>query len=354
MNATIEIPITQATISRISEVDFKTLEFGKHIADHMFMADYADGDWQSAKIIPYGNLSLSPAILALHYGQSVFEGMKAFRMTDGRVSVFRMEKHWHRLNKSLDRMCMPEIPEDLFTSAIHKLVELDKEWVPKEKESSLYLRPLVFATEARLGVKVSDQYKFMVLSSPVGPYYAKPLRVKVETEYVRAAEGGTGFAKCAGNYGGSFYPSQLARKEGFDQILWTDSKEHLYFDEAGTMNVLFVFGDTLVTPPLSTTILDGVTRASILDLARDMKMKVEERKISIREVQDGISKGVVSEAFGAGTAAVVAPIKSISINGTEYNLPDPTEKSFMVRVKKQISDIRSGNAPDLHGWNYVI
>lgn len=354
MNATIEIPVTQATISRISEVDFKTLEFGKYIGDHMFMADYANGDWQSAKIVPFGNLSLSPAILALHYGQSVFEGMKAFRMKDGRVSVFRVEKHWARMNKSLERMCMPDIPEDLFTSAIHKLVELDKEWVPKEKDSALYLRPIVFATEPRLGVKVSEQYKFMILSSPVGPYYAKPLRVKVETEYVRAAEGGTGFAKCAGNYGGSFYPSQLARKEGFDQILWTDSKEHLYFDEAGTMNVLFVIGDTLVTPPVSTTILDGVTRDSILQLARDAKMKVEERKISIREVQDGISKGVVTEAFGAGTAAVVAPIKTINIKGTDYNLPDATENSFMVRVKKQISDIRSGNAPDLHGWNYII
>mgnify|MGYP000576389242 CR=1 FL=1 len=354
MNATLEIPVTQATISRIKEVDFTSLEFGKHIADHMFLADYADGDWQSAKIIPYGNLSFSPAILALHYGQSVFEGMKAFRMKDGKISVFRIEKHWARLNKSLERMCMPEIPEDLFTSAMHKLVELDKEWVPKEKDSALYLRPIVFATEARLGVKVSEQYKFMILSSPVGPYYAKPLRVKVETEYVRAAEGGTGFAKCAGNYGGSFYPSQLARKEGFDQILWTDSKEHLYFDEAGTMNVFFVIGDTLVTPPLSTTILDGVTRASILQLARDIKMKVEERKISIREVQDGISKGVVTEAFGTGTAAVVAPIKSISIKGAEYTLPDATENSFMVKVKKQISDIRSGNAPDLHEWNYIV
>ncbi len=354
MNTTIEIPVTKAARSRIRDVDFKNLEFGKNISDHMFMADYAEGEWQDAKIVPYGNLSLSPAILALHYGQTVFEGMKAFRMQDGRVSVFRVDKHWDRMNKSLERMCMPLIPEDLFTSAIHRLIELDNKWVPNEKDSALYLRPLVFATEARLGVKVSDQYKFVVLASPVGPYYPKPLRVKVETEYVRAAEGGVGYAKCGGNYGGAFYPSHLAKKQGFDQVLWTDSHEHKYFDEAGTMNLFFVFDRTLVTPPLSSAILDGVTRASILDLARDMNFPVEEKKVSLNEVKEGLKKGLLREAFGSGTAAVVAPIKLISIQGKEYELPDVDDNSFMAKVKSQILEIRSGAAPDLHGWNYII
>jgi len=354
MNATFEIPITKASRSRIKEVDFTNLEFGKHIADHMFIADYAEGEWQNIRIIPYGNLSLSPAILGLHYGQTVFEGMKAFRMIDGRISIFRMDKHWERMNKSLHRMCMPQIPEDLFISAVHKLVKVDRQWVPKQEDSSLYIRPLVFATEVRLGVKVSDEYKFIILNSPVGPYYPKPLRVKVETEYVRAAEGGTGYAKCGGNYGGSFYAAYLAKKQGFDQVLWTDSKEHKYFDEAGTMNLMFIFDGTLVTPPISTAILDGVTRASILELARDMNVPYEERRVSIAEVKDAIKKGILKEAFGAGTAAVVAPIKTISIYGKDYDLPAWNENSFMIKVKNQLSDIRTGRQPDLHGWNYII
>lgn len=354
MNETIEIPVTKTKRSRLKDINFRKLEFGAHLADHMFSADYENGEWQDAKILPYGNLSFSPAILALHYGQSVFEGMKAFRMSDGRISVFRIEKHLDRLNKSLERMCMPQIPEELFVSAIHKLVEVDRQWVPKEEDSSLYIRPLVFATEERLGVKVSDRYKFMVLTSPVGPYYPKPLRVKVETEFVRAAEGGTGYAKCAGNYGGSFYASSRARKEGFDQVLWTDSKEHKYFDEAGTMNLFFLLDGILVTPPLSTTILDGVTRASILDIARDLNLPAEERRVTIAEVKEALKKGTLSEAFGTGTAAVVAPIKTISISGKDYNLPDCDESCFMLRAKKQLSDIRHGRQPDIHGWNYII
>lgn len=354
MHATLEIPVTNTKRSRIKEVDFRKLEFGVHLSDHMFTADYANGEWQDAKIIPYGDLSFSPAILALHYGQSVFEGMKAFRMKDGRISVFRMEKHWERMNKSLERMCMPAIPEELFMSAIHKLVDLDRQWVPKEDDSSLYIRPLVFATEERLGVKVSDQYKFIVLTCPVGPYYPKPLRVKVEMEFVRAAEGGTGYAKCAGNYGGSFYAAARAKKEGFDQVLWTDSKEHKYFDEAGTMNLFFLINGVLVTPPLSTTILDGVTRASIIDIARDMNVPVEERKVTVAEVKEALKKGTLAEAFGSGTAAVVAPIKIINIGGKDYTIPDWVENCFMLKAKKQLSDIRHGRLPDVHGWNYII
>ena len=251
-------------------------------------------------------------------------------------------------------MCMPEIPEELFLAALHKLIETDSKWVPKEKDSALYVRPLMFATEARLGVKVSEQYKFVILTSPVGPYYPKPLRVKVETEYVRAAEGGVGFAKCGGNYGGAFYPSQLAKKQGFDQVLWTDSKEHKYFDEAGTMNLFFVFDGTVVTPPLSTAILDGVTRDSVLAIARQLNYPIEERKVSLSEVKDGLKKGILQEAFGTGTAAVIAPIKFISIQGKDYELPDFDNNSLVVRAKNQIVDIRNGSAPDLFGWNYII
>lgn len=354
MNAILEIPVTKTKRSRIRDVNFRKLEFGKHIADHMFMADWDGSEWRDAKIIPYGKLSLSPAILGLHYGQTVFEGLKAFRMIDGRISIFRLDKHCERMNKSLERMCMPLIPEELFISAVHKLIEVDKQWVPKEEDASLYIRPLIFATEERLGVKVSEQYKFIILTSPVGPYYPKPLRVKVETEYVRAAEGGTGYAKCGGNYGGAFYASVLAKKQGFDQVLWTDSREHKYFDEAGTMNILFMFDGTLVTPPLSSAILDGVTRASILELARDMSVPVEERKVSVSEVKEALKKGLLEEAFGAGTAAVVAPIKSISIYGKDYDLPAWDEHSFMMRVKNLLAEIRTGRQPDLHGWNYIV
>ena len=354
MNTTTEISVTRTTRSHIKEVNFKNLEFGKNISDHMFLADYADGEWRNAQVVPYGDLSLSPAILALHYGQTVFEGMKAFTMQDGRISIFRVDRHWERMNKSLQRMCMPEIPEELFLAALHKLIETDSKWVPKEKDSALYVRPLMFATEARLGVKVSEQYKFVILTSPVGPYYPKPLRVKVETEYVRAAEGGVGFAKCGGNYGGAFYPSQLAKKQGFDQVLWTDSKEHKYFDEAGTMNLFFVFDGTVVTPPLSTAILDGVTRDSVLAIARQLNYPIEERKVSLSEVKDGLKKGILQEAFGTGTAAVIAPIKFISIQGKDYELPDFDNNSLVVRAKNQIVDIRNGSAPDLFGWNYII
>ncbi|HXH19471.1 MAG TPA: branched-chain amino acid aminotransferase [Chitinophagales bacterium] len=354
MIATMEITIKKTARSRIKTVDFKNLEFGKYISDHMFVVDYTDEDWKEPQIVPYGNLSLSPATLGLHYGQTVFEGMKAFRMEDNRISLFRPDKHFERFNKSLQRLCMPLVPEDLFITGLHKLIEIDKQWVPKDEEASLYIRPFVFASEERLGVKVSSKYKFIIVTSPVGPYYSKPLRVKVETEFVRAAEGGTGYAKCGGNYGGAFYPSYLAKKQGYDQVLWTDSKEHKYFDEAGTMNLMFVFDGTLVTPPLSTAILDGVTRASILELARDMNVPYEERKVSIAEVRDGIKKGLLKEAFGAGTAATVVPIKTIGIYGKDYDLPSLDENSFMLRVKQQLSDIRTGRAPDLHGWNYII
>ena len=352
---TSSIAVERIKNSRIKEVDFKNLEFGTHLADHMLVAEYDKGRWNTPKIVPFGEITITPAMLSLHYGQSVFEGMKAFRTRNGEINIFRPQKHLARLNRSLERMCMPPVPEDIFLSGLQALVETDQQWVPDQEGASLYIRPLVFATESRLGVKVSDQYKFIVMTSPVGPYQSKPYRLKVEKHFVRTAEGGTGFAKCAGNYGGAFYPTQIARQEGFDQILWTDHKEHRYIDEVGMMNVMFVLGGKLITPKLSDAILEGVTRDSILTLARDMAIfPVEERRISMDEVKEGLAKGTLTEAFGTGTAAVVAPIAVIHIDGKDYEIPEAGPTSFQQQVKSKLNNMRLGLEPDVYGWNYLV
>ena len=349
------IPVERIKKSRIEEVDFKNLEFGTHLSDHMLVADYFDGQWNTPKVVPFGEISITPAMLSLHYGQSVFEGMKAFRTNSGDINIFRPQKHLARLNRSLDRMCMPAIPEDLFLAGLHALIDVDQQWVPDGDGATLYIRPLVFATESRLGVKVSDQYKLIIMTSPVGPYQSKPYRLKVENHFVRTAEGGTGFAKCAGNYGGAFYPTQIARQEGFDQILWTDHKEHRYIDEVGMMNVMFVLGGKLVTPRLTSAILEGVTRDSILTLARDMAVfPVEERKVSMDEIKEGFTKGTLTEAFGTGTAAVVAPIAVINIDGEDYHIPAAGPTSLQLRIKEKLNNMRLGLEPDPYGWNYIV
>jgi branched-chain amino acid aminotransferase len=340
--------------SKISSADFKNLGFGNYISDHMLVANYKNSQWQQPQITPFGEIPMTPAILSLHYGQSVFEGMKAFKNKKGEVSIFRPQRHHQRLLRSLERMCMPAISEALFIDSLCALIAADVTWIPDTEGSALYLRPVIFATESRLGVKISDEYKFVVLTSPVGPYFAKPVRVKVEEQYVRAAEGGTGFAKCAGNYGGAFYPAEQARQAGFDQVLWTDSKEHKYIDESGAMNVMFVLDGKLVTPQLSSSILDGVTRNSILTLADDMGIPKEERKVSVAELKAGFENGKLTEAFGVGTAAVVSTIATINISGKDYSLPTDTNSSFQQRVKKKLNDIRMGNEPDIHNWNYNV
>ncbi len=351
---TTSIPEQRVAKSRIKEVDFNNLEFGKYIADHMVMADFKDGKWHEPAIVPFGDILMSPAMLSLHYGQAVFEGMKAFYMNDGNINIFRPQRHHQRLNRSLDRMCMPQVSEEMFLQSLRALIELDREWIPKAEGSSFYIRPFMFAYEARLGVKVADHFKFIIINSPVAAYQAKPYRLKVEDTYVRTAEGGTGFAKCAGNYGGAFYPTQIAREEGFDQILWTDHKEHKYIDEVGMMNVMFVINGKLVTPKLTTAILDGVTRDTILTLAKDMGVTVEERRVSIDEIEAGLKDGSVTEAFGTGTAAVVAPIAVIKIKGNDLTIPVAGPDSFQLRAKKKLNDIRMGAEPDKHGWNYII
>ena len=349
------IPVERIKNSRIGEVDFNNLEFGTHLADHMLIANYDKGQWNTPSIVPFGEIRITPAMLSLHYGQSVFEGMKAFRTKNGDINIFRPQKHLARLNRSLERMCMPAVPEELFLSGLQALIEVDQQWVPSGDGATLYIRPLVFATESRLGVKVSDQYKLVIMTSPVGPYQSKPYRLKVENHFVRTAEGGTGFAKCAGNYGGAFYPTQIAREEGFDQILWTDHKEHRYIDEVGMMNVMFVMSGKLITPKLTSAILEGVTRDSILTLARDMAIfPVEERRISMDEIKEGFTKGTLTEAFGTGTAAVVAPIAVIHIDGKDYQIPVAGPTSLQQQIKEKLNNMRLGLEPDPYGWNYII
>ncbi len=349
-----DISVRKTNHSKINEVDFQNLEFGKYTADHMLICDYADREWKQPMIVPFSNLSLNPATLALHYGQTVFEGMKAFGMQDGRINIFRLERHYDRFVRSLERMCMVPPPKDVFAEGLVKLVETDKAWVPKQPGAALYLRPFMYASEAKFGIKVSDQYRFVTFSGPVPELFAKPIKVKVETEYIRAAKGGTGFAKCGGNYGGALYPTQLARQQGYDQVLWTDARENKFIEESGSMNLMFVIADTLVTPPLSDSILDGITRESLLILANDMGYKIEERPVSVDELEKAFRIRAITEAFGAGTAAVVAPIQTIQINGIDYQLPIYKQDSVSNQLKQKLEKIRSGVDEDIHGWNYVL
>lgn len=348
------VQIRRTKHSRLNEADIQQPEFGSQVSDHMFSCEYRDGAWQERIIMPFQDLSLSPVTLALHYGQSIFEGMKAFRMADGRVNIFRIEKHYARLERSLERMCMPVIPFELFNTALLELVRVDRDWVPKADGSALYLRPLVFASEARFGVKVSEQYRFLIISGPVGSFFQKPVRVKIEKDYIRSAPGGVGYAKCAGNYGGAFYPTQIARTEGFDQVIWTDARTHRYVEESGMMNLMFVIDGALVTPPLSDSILDGITRDSLLQIARDMGVRTEERPVAVDEIVETIANGRMTEAFGAGTAAVVAPIGAIGVDGVLHQLPAYGNDTLMLQLRQRLNDIRQGRAEDIHGWNCII
>ena len=348
-----DYPISITSHAERSVADTKSVPFGKVPTEHMFIAEYRDGKWQNARITPFHDLTMSPLALCLHYGQTVFEGMKAFVMEDGRINIFRIDKHYDRFTKSLERMCMPAVPKELFKEAMHQLVQLDSKWVPDEPDGSLYIRPFMIADEARIGVKIADEYLFMIVASPAYQYYANPLKIKVETKYVRAADGGTGAAKCGGNYGGAFYPTQKAKEEGFDQVLWTDAKNHEFIEESGTMNAMFYIDNTLITPALSGTILDGVTRNSLLAIAREKGMKVEERPISIKELTADFEAGKKVEAFGAGTAAVIAPIDTINIEGKTYKCYTG-EDAVMYQLKKDLYNIRVGLATDTHNWNYVL
>lgn len=349
-----QIQIQPTSSSRIDQVDFDNLTFGRSFADHMLVAEYADGAWQSVTIQPYGPLAYQPAMMSLHYGQSIFEGMKGYRSVSGDIQVFRPEENLKRFNKSALRMCMPEVPKEIFLDGLRTLLKLDQAWVPAKEGCSLYIRPFMFATDEYVGVTPSNTYKFIIFNCPVGSYYTKPLRVRVETEFIRAAKGGVGFAKNAGNYGGSLFPTQNAIKDGYDQIIWTDAATHQFVEEAGTMNLMFVVNGSLVTAPTGDTILDGVTRKSVLQIAKDWGMDVQERPLSIKELIQGIQSGVVTEAFGAGTAAVIAPIATIGFEGVDYHLPARKDNDFSVKVYNEINQIRLGQIPDARGWIWKV
>lgn len=349
MSQTIQI----STKPERTVTETRSLPFGKVPTEHMFIAEYADGSWHSPRIVPFDDLTLSPLALCLHYGQTVFEGMKAFRMDDGRINIFRADKHYDRFVKSLERMCMPAVPYEMFMEALDNLVGLDRDWVPTDADGSLYLRPFMIATEPRIGVKVSDEYLFMVVATPAFAYYTEPLTVKLETDFARAAEGGTGAAKCGGNYGGAFYPAQLARAEGFDQVIWTDARTHSFIEESGTMNLMFYWNGRLLTPPLSGTILDGVTRDSLLSLALELGIKVETQQVAWRDLEDALASGQKVEAFGAGTAAVIAPIRSITIGGKAYACYTG-EDAIMYRLRDALDEVRKGKRADSHNWNHIL
>lgn len=354
MTETLDIKITKTNHSRLQETDFSNLPFGRTFSDHMFVADYIDGEWKNFEIVPYGEIGLSPAISALHYGQAFFEGIKAYKHADGQVTIFRPDKNAIRFNKSAERLCMPTLPEEIFIQSIAAVVDIDRDWVPSKAHHALYIRPFMFATDPYLGVAPSATYKYMVLIGPVGPYFSKTLRVKIETHYTRAAEGGMGYAKSAGNYGGSMLPAKKATEEGFDQLIWTDAKSHEYVEEMGAANVMFVLDGKLITPSTRDTILDGVTRDTVLTLAREWGMEVEERRVSVAEIIEGAKTGKLQDAFGAGTAATIAPVGSISYNGEEYFLSDPKTREFSQKVLSDLDAIKYGRVADTHGWNYMV
>lgn len=351
---TIDIKIRRIEKSKIDSVDFDDIQFGKVYADHMFTADYVNGEWTNFQITPYDYLRISPANSALHYGQSVFEGMKAYRNTKGEAVLFRPLDNFKRLNLSADRMCIPQIPEEIFMSGLRQLIKIDEAWIPKKPNTALYVRPYIFAMDEYIGIRPSDTYKFIIFCCPVGAYYSTPVKVKIETEYSRAFPGGIGFAKAAGNYAASLYPAKKAHEDGYHQLIWTDGMTHQYIEESGTMNVMFIINDTLVTAPAGETILKGVTRDSVLTLAREWGLTVEERKIAVTEVMEAIKSGTLKEAFGTGTAATIAHIALIGYEGKEYELPPVESRVFSNKVLAALEDIKTGVTPDKYNWIYKI
>ena len=350
MTTVSEIKVTRTKASRLSQVDFNHLPFGKVFSDHMLVADFRNGEWQPAEILPYGLLSLSPAATVLHYGQSIFEGMKAHRNVRGTAVLFRARDNFVRMNRSAERMVMPQIPESLFLDGLRELIRVDAGWIPKQEGSALYIRPLLFANDDYIGVRPSDAYKFIIFTCPVGPYYSEPVKLWVTREYVRACEGGTGEAKTAGNYAASYYAAKQAQDRGYHNVLWLDGKEHRYAEECGTMNIMFVIDGVAVTPALSGTILRGVTRDSVITLLREMKVKVEERKISIEEIREAHQKGKLQEAFGIGTAATISPVAEIGSEDGVVRLPPVEERKVGPALLKRLEDIRHGRVEDPYGW----
>jgi branched-chain amino acid aminotransferase len=354
MIAALDIQVTKTLKSRLSEMDFNNLPFGKYYTDHMLEVDYKDGHWQKVAIRPFQSLSLSPGLSAIHYGQSIFEGIKAYKDREGNPFIFRPFDNFRRFNLSAERMQMPAVPEEIFIEGMRRLIELDKDWIPMKNDYSLYIRPFMFSTDESLGVKASDTYKFMILLSPTGPYYSTPLRIYVEEKYTRAARGGFGFAKAAGNYGGSMLATAVAKKQGFDQVLWMDAFEHKYVQEMGTMNVFFVIGDKVLTPDLEDgTILEGVTRDSAIEVLREEGYKIEEGPIHIDDIVRAYEAGELKEAFGTGTAATISMIKELRYE--DFTIKFDTENAKVApTVKRVLTDIREGRRKDTRGWMFKV
>ncbi|MFM2191294.1 MAG: hypothetical protein RLZZ118_251 [Bacteroidota bacterium] len=350
-----EIITQKVSDSRINQVDPLDIKFGKIYSDHMLVADYQNEQWSKAEIVPYEDLVLSPATTCLHYGQAIFEGIKAYKTPIGEVKIFRPYENWKRFNLSAQRMGMPDVPENIFMDGMKQLIALDRDWVPSSEGCSLYIRPFMIATDAFIGVKPAEEFKFIIISSPAGAYYAQPIKIFVHDKYTRACAGGVGEAKAAGNYGATMMPMMEVRKMGYDQILWTDAVHHKYVQEIGTMNVFFVLGDTVVTPDLKGgTILAGVTRASMIEILKEKGIKIEERPISIDEISAAYDAGQLNECFGAGTAAVVAPIAELHYEGKDMKVNTPKENSITDMLKKELADIRYGRIDDKHNWMYKV
>jgi branched-chain amino acid aminotransferase len=345
-----KIAITKVETSKLVDLNLDNLPFGKYFSDHMLEADYENGEWKNVEIKPYQPLLLSPATAALHYGQAIFEGIKAFKDVDGNPTIFRPYDNFIRFNISAERMQMPQVPEEIFMDGLQQLIALDANWIPQKADHSLYIRPFMFSSDELIGVRPSDNYKFMILLSPTGPYYATPMKIYVEEEYVRAVPGGVGYAKAAGNYGAAMYATAQAKLKGYDQVLWMDAIEHKYVQECGTMNVFFIIGDTAYTPDLGQgTILAGVTRNSVMTLLSDMGFKVEEKALSIDDIIDAYKAGLLYEVFGTGTAATITLIKELRYKDFSMTFNVDSWKTAPT-VKKQLNDIREGKLEDTHNW----
>ena len=353
--STLNISVQKAEKSNVNTLDWENLPFGKVFSDHMFLMEYADGVWKEGKIMPFQNISMHPAMSAIHYGQSIFEGLKAYRTINNEINIFRPDMNAKRFAESAKRMCMPEVPEDIFVEAIRKLVEVDADWVTSKEGYSLYIRPFLFATDELVGIKPSDTYKFMIITSPVGMYYSEPVRVKIEEHFTRAAIGGVGRAKAAGNYGASLYPAKQCQMQGFHQLVWTDAKEHKYIEESGTMNIVFQIGGKLITPTEDAdTILRGITKRSVLEVAKKMGVEVEERKVSVEEIITAAKNGTLEDAFGAGTAATIAQIAIIGYRDERLELPPLEGRTISNKIKTYMDDMKTGRVNDDFGWNFKV
>jgi branched-chain amino acid aminotransferase len=344
------IPFIEMPKEQLRHLDAQNFYFGKSFTNYMLEADYINGDWTNAVIKKYEPLHLDPSSAVLHYGQSIFEGIKAYKNVNDQAVIFRPEENYKRFNTSAERMQMPTVPEWLFMDGMKQLVQLEQAWIPKEQDHSLYIRPFMIATDPFIGVRPSTLYKFMIILGPAGPYNTEPMKILIEKQYTRATPGGVGFAKNGGNYGASLYPVVLAQKKGYDQVLWTDALEHKYVEEVGMMNVMFVIDGKVITPSLERgTVLKGVTRDSAITLLREMGYAVEERNLSVEEIVTAHKSGKLEEVFGVGTAAVVSFISRLAEGDYVMDF-DLTKSEVATKLKKKLNDIRVGLEEDIHGW----